>query len=313
MWFKNAIFYTLSDTFELEEATLNQKLQEHAFSPCSASNPETAGFSSPLEVDPEQMVHSDGQYWLISLKCEKKLLPASVVNQQLAAKCQEIEDQTGHKPSKTQKLEIKEELEHTLRGQAFATASYIQAYFDWEHRLLVVNTASATKADFFTASLRQAIGSLPIETVEAPAIANRFTTWLANNDYPDIFVIGEECTFLDPSCDASIRCQKENIIGEDITALIGENRQCIQMSFSYLEQMSFVLSQELYIKKIKYLTMLQDQAKDIYCESVAEKKAANFHIMSRSISELIQALIDTFCGTQAEETTPAQEAVPADA
>lgn len=77
MWFKNATIYTLSAPLIGADA-LSEKLAPLAFEPGTSVEMQRQGWVAPREGG--GLVHAVGDQYLISLRSEKKLLPASVVN-----------------------------------------------------------------------------------------------------------------------------------------------------------------------------------------------------------------------------------------
>ena len=78
MFFKNLTIFRLSTEQQLDAATLTASLSKAVFRPCAASETETHGWVPP--VTEGQLLHGVGGQYLIALKHEEKILPASVVN-----------------------------------------------------------------------------------------------------------------------------------------------------------------------------------------------------------------------------------------
>ena len=85
MWFKNVRAYRLTQPFNLSPEKLAQKLVARSFVPCGKSQAVSAGWVSPLGEESEELVHAAAGRLLIKLKREEKLLPSTVVREQLDA------------------------------------------------------------------------------------------------------------------------------------------------------------------------------------------------------------------------------------
>ena len=90
MWFKNARFYTV-DLSELNQVFSNPQELENAlekakFKPCQAQEISTIGFA-PLFGGESAYHFSSGSNFFFKMVEETKLLPSSVVKNELDAQC----------------------------------------------------------------------------------------------------------------------------------------------------------------------------------------------------------------------------------
>ncbi|MEO8407506.1 MAG: recombination-associated protein RdgC, partial [Oxalobacteraceae bacterium] len=79
MWFKNLQLYRLALPVNLTADGLNLALANLAFAPSTSMDMQNQGWASPRDND--LLVHTVNGQMLIMLGTEKKLLPASVINQ----------------------------------------------------------------------------------------------------------------------------------------------------------------------------------------------------------------------------------------
>ena len=84
---------------------------------------------------------------LLMLGTEKKLLPASVINQVTKARAAEIEEQQGFKPGRKQMKELKEQVTDELLPRAFSIRRDTRVWIDPVNGWLVVDSSSPAKAD----------------------------------------------------------------------------------------------------------------------------------------------------------------------
>ena len=95
MWFKNLQIYRLPAPWAMTSEQLEESLTPQTFQPCSSLDMITQGWVSPRENG--MLVHTVNRQMLIQLGTEKKLLPASVINQVSKATRRFVADQpTGH-------------------------------------------------------------------------------------------------------------------------------------------------------------------------------------------------------------------------
>ncbi len=293
MWFKNLQLFQLTEEFPWSAESLAERLQDFAFEKCAAMQAKSQGWICPSQQEDGSLMHSANGFILLCLKTEEKLIPAGVLNDMLADKVQDIETRQGRKIRKKEKQQIKEELYQSLLPRAFSRHAQVYAYIDLQDNWLVVNTSSLNKAESFCDYLRRSLGSLKIKLPEVEPISMMMTAWLQRNDYPEDLTIEDTCVLEDSAEGGTIRCKKQNLLAEDIQALIGEGRTVAQLTLSWREQMLFTLKQDFSIGGIKYLEIIQDQARDIYTETDQARFDADFTIMTETLRHFLRSLIQS--------------------
>ena len=104
MWFKNVRAYRLTKPFDLSPEMLGQKLVGRSFVPCAKSQAQSLGWVPPLGEESEELVHAAAGRMLLKLKREEKLLPSTVVREQLDEKVAAIESEQGRKVYRKERL-----------------------------------------------------------------------------------------------------------------------------------------------------------------------------------------------------------------
>ena len=157
--FKNAIIYrikaNLPDLSALEEA-----LQKETFQPCGATQEQSTGWVPPRGEAHGALVESVGGQWMLRFHTESKILPASVVQKRVQEKCDAIERESGRKPGKKEKRDLKEEARLDLLPQAFTKQSSVWVWIDPQAHLLVVDASAQAKADAVVSSLVEHVPGL---------------------------------------------------------------------------------------------------------------------------------------------------------
>ena len=111
MWFKNIRAYRLNDSFDLSPSDLEEKMQVGTFTPCAKSQSLSLGWVPALGDGTEALVHAAAGRLLLCLRREEKILPASVIREQLAEKVETIEQEEGRKVYRKEKLRLKDAIE----------------------------------------------------------------------------------------------------------------------------------------------------------------------------------------------------------
>ena len=147
MWFKNLRAYRLTNPFDLSPEQLGEQLEAHAFQPCAKSQALSAGWVSPLGEESSELVHAAGGRMLLKLKREEKLLPSTVVREQLEEKVAAIESDQGRKVYRKERLSLKDEIIQDCLPRAFSRSSGVSAYIDTRANWIFVDAASAARAE----------------------------------------------------------------------------------------------------------------------------------------------------------------------
>jgi len=145
--------------------------------------------------------------------------------------------------------------------------------------------------------IRKAVGSLPVArptTELSPAVA--MTQWMANQDAPEHFVLGEECSLIDLKSGAMVRCTGKDLSSEEIRNHLDTGMQVLQLALTWEDRISFTLDPSLTVRKIKYLEGVMDAVEDIDADDPAQLFDADFHIMAAELGGLLADLIKAFGG-----------------
>lgn len=299
MWFKNLYIYRFTKPFSPTPEELASELESALFTPCGPHDTQQLGWSSPLGKLSEQLVHVTDKYWMLCLKKQDKILPSSVVNEQVIARAEEIEATQHRKVSRKEKAELKEQVSIELMPKAFVRTSTFYAYLCPSEGYMVINTSSAKLADEFTAHLRKTIGSLPVRPIEVKTSpASVMTAWLNNDDTPPAyFETGLECELMTQSEDkGSVKYKGLDLDIDQIQQHIQSGMQVEKLALSWRENINFILSTDLTLKRLKFSDLVQEKFDDTNAEDAAAKFDASFSIMAAEIDNLIPDLIEAFGG-----------------
>jgi len=298
MWFKNLSIFRLTEEFTLAPADLELKLEQMAFRPCGSHEEFTFGWTSPIGKSSEQLVHSANGFLMICGKKEERVLPASVVNEMMQEKIAETEEQQGRKLSKKERTEIKDELIFELLPRAFTFSNKTYAYIDPKGGWLIIDSASAKKAEDLLSNLRKTLGSLPavpLNTIEKPVKV--MTEWLVTNKAPDDITIEDECELRAPEEEGGIiRCKRHDLSLPEIKNHLDTGKEVIKLAVNWADRLSFIIDENLAVKRLKFLDLIQDQVSDTDSDSEAERFDVDFSIMSLELANFVPRLLELFGG-----------------
>ena len=298
MWFKNLAIYRLTETFTLTPAELEEKLQSFRFQPCSPTEVFSYGWTAPLGRSSEQLIHQANGFIMLCATKEEKVLPSSVINEMTAEKITEKEEQEARKLSKKERSELKDQIIFELLPRAFSFSKKTFAYIDPKGGWLIVDAASAKKAEELISFLRKNLGSLPlvpVSTKEKPV--STMTQWLIQNDSPSDVLIEDECELRAPEESGGIiRCKRQDLAAPEIKNHLDIGKQVIKLAISWSDRLSFIVDENLTIKRLKFLDLIQDQVADTETGSAEEQFDVDFTIMSQELSTFLPRLLEIFGG-----------------
>jgi recombination associated protein RdgC len=299
MWFRNARVFRFTKPFEITAEQLEEKLQEDSFKPCGPQETARHGWVPPLGKHGEQMVHSANDYHLITLRKEEKLLPGSVVKELVTERVEAIEIEQSRKVRKKEKDEIKEQVLLEMLPQAFSKNRRSYAYLAPQDGVLVVDAGSAKQAEDLASTLRKSLGSLPVRppaVEQAPAFT--FTGWLNETiTLPVTLTLGDECELKDTGEDGGVvRCKGLDLQGDEIRNHLNAGMQVTKLSLTWDDSVSFVLDEELGIRRLKFGETLQDKLDDVDADDAAARFDAAFSLMTLELARLIPGLLDALGG-----------------
>ncbi len=297
MWFKNLSIFRLTETFTLSPEELEEKLEALVFRPCGSHEEFSLGWVSPIgKAAP--LVHSANGFMMICTKKEERVLPSSVLNEMVQEKIAETEEEQGRKLSKKERTTIKDELIFELLPRAFTFSRKLYAYIDVKGGFLVVDSASANKAEDLLSLLRKCLGSLPavpLNTVEKPIAT--MTEWLITQQTPNDITIEDECELRSPEeAGGVIRCKRHDLSLPEIKNHLDIGKQVIKLALNWDDRLSFILDENLSVKRLKFLDLIQDQVSEINVEDEAARFDVDFSIMSLELANFIPRLLAIFGG-----------------
>lgn len=293
MWFKNLQIYRLPAPWNVDLAQLNTQLATQSFQSCSNLEMQSQGWIAPRNNG--ELVHSVNRQLLLQLTTEKKLLPASVVNQVSKARALEMEEQQGFKPGRKLLKEIKEQVREELLPRAFSIQRSTFVWIDPLHGWLIIDAATPAKSDEVLKLLLKCIDQLPLESLRvnvSPVAA--MTDWLAGNEAPSGFTIDQDTELRSKSeSKATVRYVRHALDPKEIASHIASGKQCTKLALTWADKISFVLTENLTIKRVQPLDVLTEKAD---AQDEEERLDGDFALMCGELTLLLKDLVEALGG-----------------
>lgn len=295
--FKNLLCYRFQPVEEFTAELLEDALQKHPFVPCGRQELQRSGWVPPCSLTDNVVFTSHG-YHLITLLKEERILPNSVVRDEVQLRVNKIEADEARKIYKKEKDQIKDEVIQELLPRAFSKRQSTRALLLPEQGWILIDASSFSRGELLLNELRESLGSLkvrPLNVNHAPA--SILTQWLQDeNQIATGFEIGDECELRDTTAEGGvIRIKGQPLHSDEIVAHL-ETMQVTRLSMSWESQLEFLIHADLSLHRIR----ISDQYAEQLEHDRPEDELADFDAgVARTGLEMIRllpALIDCFGG-----------------
>lgn len=285
--FKNAIVYQLNNPFSFSRSELENALSSLSFISCGDLDQSKIGWKAPDPQQPDNLVYEMRGQFLLCFCKEEKILPAAVIKQHLDEKLEKLENASGQKLKKSEKVRIKDEVIQSLLPQAFSKQSHTQIWIYPQQNLIFVDSASAKRAEDALSLLRKSLGSLSVVPFkrETP-IENTLTQWVLTKDFPSTFVALDEFELTEVGTKATIRCKGQDIESNEILNLIKNGMQITKLKLEWQNEIQFILTQDAVLKRLSYSDVSEEEKNEKNIDDID----AEFLLMSGKISLLFSSL-----------------------
>ncbi|MCP1313010.1 MULTISPECIES: recombination-associated protein RdgC [unclassified Halomonas] len=263
MWFKHLHLYRLHSMAAVSAADLEAALAPLAPRALGNADARRIGWAAPAgRLGGGQLLHEIQGHRLLSALRQERLLPASVIAEELAERVADIEAQEARKVTRKEKTTLKEQITEELLPRAFVRSQKIDVWWDTERQLIGVNTSSRARAEEVLDLLRETLGSLkvtPLATQTLPVSA--MTTWLGDGaSRPADMQLGYQVVLKAKGDDGEVRARQVDLDSDEIQQLLESGRQASQFALGIEGQLSFVLHDDLAIKSLRFGDALIEEA-----------------------------------------------------
>lgn len=293
MFPRNLIFYSLFYSLAEQVVITEELLSAYAFADCTKDQYASVGWIPPLGSETTALMHqSNGCIW-ITMKIQEKNIPSSVVREELDRRVKQLETAENRKVSGREKKDLREQIEFELLPHAFPKNKTIDGWLDTNSMQLFVAASSSAQAERFTALLRKTLFSLPIqapETKASPTFA--MTHWLSDEVTPPKFYLGAECQLYSQSEDKSIATfKKHELLTDEVKTNLSNGKLVSQLGLEWDGKISFVLADDLQLKRIKFLDVFAEQVHERDPQSHEEQLDVEFTLVTGEVRALVSDLL----------------------
>lgn len=302
MWFKQFSWYNMQSALLLEGEALEEALsQKQAYKPHATQN-SSIGWISPLGEGHPLAVTFKSFTWL-AVRIDRKLLPASVIQEVLLEQLKDKEQEQGYPVSNKQKRVMKEEITLDLLPKAFVQSKRVQIVIDSDANILMIDNTSAQVKDAIVELLRQTVGSCPMthHMDFKASIAEVMKDWVVTP--PASVEVEPECTLIQPN-NVHAKARVAGLDPEMIVSYIDQGMTISQLMLQYQGKLRFQLNDQLDVSRIKCIEMDEEEP----LEDPIEQMMTDFSLWVPYYIELISQFKEWFpmLGAQPAEQSDEQ-------
>ena len=283
MQFKNISVFTISGKTEPEEMPILKQADSLQY---------TIGWLPVNNYTGELTVETQGAT-LYRFGRDEKVIPSSVLKQELEKKVREIEQSETRRVGRRrvgrrEKADIEYEIALSLLPRAFNKTTSVFLYIDKATNMMVIDSCSSKNIDGIYELIQMSFSELKIQPLMTDiSPSSEMSEWLLKNSVPSSLETGDECTVDNEESKISFKGLEP--LSDDTTRHLEQGMSVESLALTWKEKVSFALNSSLQIKKIKFLDVLMDA----HNESLGEQSAdlvSDFSLNVLTFRELIDSI-----------------------
>ena len=296
--FKNLSCYRFGD-WPASATELEDALRTVPFTPCTPSQAKSVGWAPPRGIEHGALVEAIGGHWIAQLVIETKAVPADAIRRRVDEEAARIEKESARPVGRKERQDMKDDALLALLPQAFPRRTAVTVWIDPKRRWLLLDTASAPRADMATSALSDISGPgwhlAPLITRQAPRTA--MGTWLADDEaLPADFDIGQDCELKGGGAEpAGVRFVRHPLQTAEMRQHIAEGKLPVSLALDWQGRVSFTLTEQLLLKKIRFDEGVMQDAGTVEAD---ERFDADIAIATGELGRLLEALIAALGGVR---------------
>lgn len=290
--FKNATIYRITPDWVAGTPYIEESLAKAPFSECGQTKQDSSGWIPPRAGNGALAESIDGQLFL-TLRTDTRKVPADALDKRVEEICNKVEQETGRKPGKKHRKELKEQALIELLPQAFIKTSETMVWIDRKNCLLVIDTANQSRADFVSSMLVRSLDGMTLSflcTEKSPSAT--MTGWLHEGAADTPFQLGRELEL--HACDESkavVRYTNHNLDTDEVKHHIVAGKAPTKLALTWDGRVSFVLTESGQLRKLALLDVAMESRSSDHNADAFDADAVLFTgEMRKLIPDLIEAL-----------------------
>lgn len=249
--FKNASIVLIDAKSSPSINVFEEKLNQQRLPPLFSAEKFVEGFVYPYPFA-EQMIFQIEHTWKMQFSKEERILPNSVVNNQLTERIAKIEENELRKVGKKEKRELKETVYLELVPQAFTKVSNLEIIYNSQNNYLLINQSSKTKVEQFLTKFREAMGGLGMSFLDTTlSVTTLMSNWIKQGYADGNFILDNFCELKSTTDTNSIvKFSRHNLLSKEIIEIANNNRFVSQLGLIWDDKVKFILNSDFSLKQI---------------------------------------------------------------
>lgn len=257
--FRNIRYYRLENSWPESEKKLSETLQTAAFAPCGPLTERSSGWTPVFPDAGDSLARRINGADLIRMRSQSRVLPPSVINEELEVRIDEYRERMQEAPSPREKRRLKAETRDELMPKALLKSDRIYGFIDLKEKLIAVDAAQETASERFLRRLRAAFGDLSIKPLSFKQPASELLTGIFLGGAPDQFSVGRECRMQDAAdAGSKVRWTDFDLSDGTIKNHVANGMRLTHLAIVYDNMLSCVMDENGVLSKIRFLGMDDD-------------------------------------------------------
>lgn len=316
MWFKNLHLYRLPAGGNIAAEALSEAMSNHAACDLGSHEAKRLGWVPPAGRKSDVLIHAIQGQFLLTMQRQERMLPSSVVKEEVEERAAEWETQACRPLYRAEKQELKEQVYEELLPQAFIRRQRVDVWWDMPAGMIAVNTSSRKRAEEALDLLRETLGSLKVVPVATQSLPMRvMTQWLQDPEArPSWLEVGDSVKLAAKGDDGRVTAKNVDLDTDDMQQLLACGRQASQLSIAIDERVSLTLTDDLTLKGLRFSDALIDEASETDDDGDAILRLeTDFSLMAAALQDVIKLLLTGLGGEAVPEFKMEQSPAPSGA
>lgn len=280
---------TYKATIPTDVDALIAHLEEKQFTECGELQLRSTGFVPVIEGG--ALVERFAGGLAFRVRIDDKIIPSAAVKAEVEKRAKAIEAQTGRKPGRKERAEIKEVVLLDLARRALVkTTASVTCFYEVATGYLIVATSSGKVSDHCVSLLISAVGSVKTETLHVSDAKHGLTTrlkeWLADDEGFGDFQPCDEVALVNEGRKVSVKMSSLQQAHSGLTEALLSGFSVKSIGFHH-GSVDFRLTDDFQLKRIHFVTEDLQHEDDNWWSGEA---AVSVKAVSDIISQLVEML-----------------------
>ena len=257
--FRNVRYYRIDGDWPESEEALSENLEKAVFKPCGPLTLRSSGWV-PVDADTgNSLARRLSGADLIKLRSQSRVLPHSVINEELEVRIEKFRIRMQEAPSPREKRRLKAEARDELLPKALLKSDRIWGYVDLKEKLIGIDAAQPSVAERFLRRLSVPFDGLNARPLQYKQPVGDLLTKIFLGSAPSQFAVGRECRMQDAADSGSkVRWTDFDLSEKSIRNHVAGGMRLTHLAIEYDNVMGCVLDENGVISKLRFLGMDDD-------------------------------------------------------